>query len=367
VVVGSFFHRLFHIPSHIFQSISPISKKLEAIIHNMKLLIISFLFTQYIYDGNNSAQAFSTGAGGCDTGGAVGGPHLVSPTTGPLSTGSFQVLLDGTTPLLPDTPTSITASQLYTLSIVPSAGATFRGALFRVAGTGVTLLPGTNAQVAVACTDVAGVTHTSNDLKTDFKATVQVDGTASTIVDVTVVVANSATAGSTYYYSQFLLQPTDAATTPMATPIATPVAEPTTVVPAPTVAEPVAIPTVAPVAAVVPTDVPVSIVEPTATPLAVAGPTQTPAVQPTSFAPVMEPTQTAAPSAKVTMESDAPSNGYLNMTDSNSTAPVSSPVRVPTMVTAPTPSGPSSFAAMKFFPARNPLLMLVTVVVVAFF
>jgi hypothetical protein len=336
----------------------------------MKLSIISFLFTVLVstYDESHSVHAFSTGAGGCTTGGAVGQTHLNSPMTGLLSVGGFQVLLDDTTPLDPTTPTPITVSQMYSLSIVPSAGATFRGALFRVVGTGVNLQPAANAVVATACTDAAGVTHSSPDPKTEFKATLQVDGTVATTVDVTVVVANNGDEGSIYYYSQFSLQPTDAAGAPMATSTEVPVAAPTMDAPAPTVAEP----TETPVAAVVPTAEPADMVVPTGTPVAVSEPV-----------PVMEPTVTEAPVAEEPMEPDAPSTGAMNMTDDdNSTttapapssnmtdddnnttaAPVSAPVRAPTMMTPPSPTGPSSLAVISHYPVRSSLLMLFAVVI----
>ena len=346
----------------------------------MKLFIFSFLSALFINDNgsHHAVRAFSTGAGGCDTGGAVGGIHLNNPTTGSLATGGFQVFLDGATPLQPDTPMSITPSQVYTLSIVPAAGGTFKGALFRVDGAGVTLLPGTNAQIAMACSAVSGVTHTLNDDKTDFKATLQVDGTDITILDVTLVVVNSAT--SVYYYSQYMLQP--AVSTPMAVPVAAPVAEPTmaaapvaepTMVEAPVaeptmavapVAEPVAAPMEAPVAVAVPTDVPVDVAEPTGTPVM-----------------VMEPT--LEPAGEEPMEPNTP--GYGNMTDGNSTTPVASPnsttpvaspnsttpvaspVRMPTTgnMTAPSPAGPTNSAAMKSFAAGASFLTLVSVVIVA--
>ena len=309
----------------------------------MKLLILSFIFSLSIYNESNCAQAFPTGAGGCDTGGAVEGAHLnnIPITTGSLATGNFRILLDGTTPLQPDTPTEITVSQMYTLSIVPSAGAMFRGALFRVAGAGVTLQPQANAQFATECTETFGVTHTTSDLKTDFKATLQVDGTEITIVDVTIVVANSGSSGSIYYYSQFLLQPTDSASTPMAIPTVVPVAAPMMVVPAPTdAAVPVATLTDAPIDITAPTNVPISIAEPTGIPAAVIEPTGTPVA-------VVEPT--GKPATEPTLY--APVIMNMNMTGINSTNPVSSPVRAPTNISVPTPTGPSSFASKKLFSA----------------
>lgn len=328
----------------------------------MKLLIFFFLISLCVNNGSNLALAFPNTAGGCATGGAVGDSHLTNPTTGPLATGSFQVFLDATTALQPDTPAAVTPSQVYTLSIVPSNGAAFRGALIRVADIGANLEPGTNAQVATMCTDAAGVSHMDNELKTDFKATIQVSGTANVILDVTVVVANNGSEGSIYYYSQFELQPLDATSTPMATPIAAPVAVPTMMTETP-VAEPMM--TEAPAATnVAPTSVPISMVEPTVTPLAAIEPTGTPSTEPISYAPVMDQTQSKAPVGEETMESNAPSIGSMNMTmnmtDTNNTTPMSSPVRAP--IAAPTSS---SFAVMRAFPARSSLLALLSVVVVA--
>lgn len=123
----------------------------------------------------------------------------------------------------------ITPSQEYMIRIVASDDAFFEGALIRVDGTGTTLEPGLNAQTAMACTDASGVTHVNTTEKTEFTATFGTDGTENAIVDVTIVVVNSASEGSIYYYDQFVLQPEGGAT-PAAAPNAavpsTPVASP---------------------------------------------------------------------------------------------------------------------------------------------
>lgn len=195
----------------------------------MKFLILSFLFS--LSTNHHGVLAYPTGAGGCASGvAAVGGTHLTyNRTTGPLADGNFQVFLDDTTELAPNTTTMITPSQEYMIRIVASGDAFFEGALIRVDGTGTTLEPGLNAQTAMACTDAAsGATHVNTTEKTEFTATFGTDGTENVIVDVTVVVVSSASEGSIYYYDQFVLQPEGA--TPAAAPSA---AEPSTPVASP--------------------------------------------------------------------------------------------------------------------------------------
>jgi hypothetical protein len=212
----------------------------------MKFLILSFLT---LSSPIPTIFGYPNGAGSCDTGGAVGGEHLTNTplTNGTLVDGSFQVVLDGTTSLAPGQATSIVPLQSYTLSIVPTAGNTFTGALIRIAGQGTfTLTPGINAQEAAVCTDpVFGVTHSESSDKTEFNATFVSDGAADYLVDVTVVEFNAASEGSQYYYSQYQLQATDAVTAPTAsTTMNGPTAKPATM----NGATPVVTPVVTPVA-----------------------------------------------------------------------------------------------------------------------
>ena len=333
----------------------------------MRLLIAAFVFSVFVNHGITVVLASPNMAGGCNNGGAVGSSHLVNPTTGSLSTGGFEILLDGTTALQPNTPTPVTASQMYTLDL---AGGTFRGALFRIEDDSTILEAGTNAQEAVVCVEASGVCHMDNDSKTEFGATIQLGGTTDVTLEVTVVVANTGTEGSIYYYDQFVLRPSDAVSPPMATPTTAPVAAPMMVqapVPVPMMVQaPVPVPMMvqAPIPAPTvvnvpePTNAPVAVDVPTGTPVAVAEPTGMPASEPPSVSPVVEPTQM--------MESDAPTNDMnmttdMNVTDSNRTnAPISSPVRAPT---APTPTGTSSSAGMMSFIDRALFTLVVTVVI----
>ena len=187
----------------------------------MKLLITTFLFSVFVYHGNTIVVAFPTAAGGCNTGGAVGDSHLINPTTGSLSLGGFEILLDGTNALLTNASNIITPSKTYLLSVFSATDAQFRGALFRV-NTGTLLEPGSNAVEATACTEAEGVCHFGNDLKTEFEANIQVDSMEDVTLEVTLVVANTANEGSIYYYDKFVLEPSGTAIGPVATPVAAP-------------------------------------------------------------------------------------------------------------------------------------------------
>jgi hypothetical protein len=189
----------------------------------MNLLIATLLTLLF---RNSSVTGYPNGAGGCDTGGAVGGVHLTNTplTTGSLATGSYQVMLDNSMPLAARETTTIAPLNSYTFSIVPPINATFTGALIRIEGKGAfTLTPGINAQVASVCyAPVAGVTHSEFSDKTEFTAIFESGEVSDYLVDVTVVVYNAADEGSEYYYTQYQLKTADNSTTPITTPAATP-------------------------------------------------------------------------------------------------------------------------------------------------
>jgi hypothetical protein len=198
--------------------------------------------------------AFPIGAGGCESGGAVGGIHLTNPTTGSLDDGGFQVVTNQNIKLVPNLDvTAISPSQAYLLNVIPNVGsaATFKGVLIRVNGTGTySIDPKENAKEAGECTslNVGGVTHTDSTTKTFFGSSFTTESLGEYVVEVTVVVQNNST-GSVYYYDKFVLTSFDdtpifptitpvrgnetkspvavpAATTPTAFPMAVPVAAP---------------------------------------------------------------------------------------------------------------------------------------------
>lgn len=270
----------------------------------MKFLLATLFYATFCVV---KTDAFSSGAGSCDTGGAVQGLHLTNPVTGTLDAGSFQISI-GDTPLVTTFGNQVTIGESFAISITPTTSRTFRGALIRVAGTAlstVSLAPNTNSQVATACdgSTAIGITHTEKSDKTELGGTISIAEAGDYIVDVTVVVSNSGS--SEYYYTQYMVVAADASTT--AVPAAAPVA-----------AGPVA----------------------TEAPVGDTSTTQAPAYGEITDSPVGAPTkdntdgmgqnETSAPGSAPTM---------------NETTPVSPPasMRVPTPVAAPTSS--SSFVA----------------------
>lgn len=131
-----------------------------------------------------TAEAFSTGAGGCIGGQAAPVGHGV-PSSGTVEDAGLTV-----TAVATDTPGE------YTVSL--SGGGEFKGYLFRAAGASTIVDMGTG-QEAAACEaeDAVGVTHTSSDPKTEVMATFAApEGATSAVMDVSVVVNVT-----TFYYT----------------------------------------------------------------------------------------------------------------------------------------------------------------------
>ena len=171
----------------------------------ISLLILSpFLETAIV--------AYPSGAGGCATSmAAVADTHLTNApvTTGKLIDGNFQVASNGNVVLNPNlNVTAVTLGGIYQINILPvsGSGAVFRGVLIRVEGPGsFTLVPKLNAQIATACpgNGIVGVTHLDATDKSEFSSEFRTESEGNYKIEVTVVVANSATSGSTYYYESF--------------------------------------------------------------------------------------------------------------------------------------------------------------------
>lgn len=274
-----------------------------------------------------TVYASPTGASSCEEGGAVGSTHLTNPITGTLETGSFEVLIGGT-PLLFGGVNTVPVTSTLDVSVAPTTGRTFRGALVRIEGSSTTtvLTAGTNAQVSMLCDGITavGITHFDNTDKTEFGGTVSVMEVGDYVVDVTVVVSNGGTLGSEYYYSRYTLTAADAAAAPTVAPVAA--AVPTD---APVAGE---VATDAPVAGEVSTDAPVAGEVSTDAPVGGATPTDVPVFIETD-PPVTAPTKngTTATSAPAAM-----------MNETETDAPARSPVKAPAPVPVPAPTSAST-------------------------
>lgn len=254
-------------------------------------------------------MAFSGGAGSCNTGVAVGAGHLVNPTTGSLKDGNFQVATNGNVVLSPNLNiTAITPRSGYQLNVLPilNSGAVFRGVLIRVEGPGnFTLNPRTNAQVATLCSGdgVLGVTHIDSSNKTEFGAAFKTDSEGTYLIEITVVVANSVTSGSIYYYDSFEFTSfEDIPEFPTVTPRLSNVTVSPVAASVPSATVPVAVPVPAPVGGVVNT---------TNAPVVIGGATTIPPTMAPSI--TMSPSMTRTPSGEETiqpstMKSDVPSD-----------------------------------------------------------
>jgi hypothetical protein len=164
----------------------------------------------------SSAEAYSTGAGQCIGGmAAVGAPHMTATAvTGPLSDASLVVAVNNRVFNVSEIGNFyVETGTDYTILIQAQDGS-FRGALIRASsddGAEFTLEPGVNGQVATACADpgVLGVTHTSNDLKTELGATLNIAVAGTIALDVTVVQSQNSNDGSVYFYTPYALTATD--------------------------------------------------------------------------------------------------------------------------------------------------------------
>jgi hypothetical protein len=179
---------------------------------SLSLLIVPL--SSFMFD-DTTVHAFPSAAGSCATGIAVGGLHLTNPTTGTLAEGDFQFVLDQNTILIPNSNViTIAPFQTYSLTVAPVPGSTayLRGVLIRVDGPGTyTMDAGVNAQVADTCVamGVAGVTHTGASKKVELGASFSTESVGAYEMEVSVVVTNSETFGSIYYYDKFVLMSID--------------------------------------------------------------------------------------------------------------------------------------------------------------
>jgi hypothetical protein len=249
----------------------------------MELLIL-FILQVICTTEKAFTYAFASHAGGCRAGNAVDGPHSCT-TTRTLAQGNFQFLLDGTIALDPQKPARIQPSKVYTLSIVPSGDAYFRGALIRVEGEASFLEAGTNAANTDECRNTPGlygVTHYNSDKKTEFTATLELDVQSDATIDVTLVgslscldLGTASDVGGTYH-DTFLVQASDTTSSPTTPPTPKPV-------PIPRIVRP-------PAPIVRPTPPPVRVSTPVVLPIGVprASPVVLPVMVP-RVAPVMVP------------------------------------------------------------------------------
>jgi hypothetical protein len=161
-----------------------------------------------------SIEAWPTGAGHCDSkvptsfksshgstgsGGLESGDVTLSSTSG-TSTESSNLNELGT----------LDVGTEYTLTIENAGGEPYKGFLVRVSdksGADVSGLVRTktdDAQILSLCeSNVAGITHTDNDLKSGVSMTLQLNAPAQLLVEVTVVTANNVNVTDAYYYSEY--------------------------------------------------------------------------------------------------------------------------------------------------------------------
>jgi hypothetical protein len=349
----------------------------------MKINIVSYFLLSSMLYFTNRVDASPTGAGSCNTGVAVGGPHLsYTPIkTGSLEDGNFQLATNGNIVISPHLNiTAIQPASSYQLNVLPvsGSGATFRGVLIRVEGPGdFTITPGSNAQVAALCTDdgVFGVTHTDNTDKVEFGSTFRTESEGEYKIEVTVVVSNTATTGSTHYYNQFVLTSfQEIPDFPTKTPILTNSTVSPVAAKALVATVPIGTPT-APVAGPISVPVPAAISVPTT-----AMPSTAAIVVPTVSGPVttepsvtLVPSLTSVPSKTTTMESDVPSDVETMAPTDGSMAPIiattsvpvvaPTPVRVPVapVASVPTPVASTSGSIENILRITNVSLLLVTI------
>lgn len=157
-----------------------------------------------------TALAFSTGAGGCDEGPAVGGFHRSRPvTTGQLSDGLFEVLLNGVA-LDPSTLGSFNFGETKTLNLRATGQTGFLGYLLRLDlkdDDTFALTPDESGQISNFCQnqEVSSVTHINPQPKTFVTADLDTTVFTELQLDVTVVVRNQP-GSSIYYHSRFMIR-----------------------------------------------------------------------------------------------------------------------------------------------------------------
>ena len=163
-----------------------------------------------------TAQAFSTGAGGCAGGtAAVGGPgHLRDgATTGSLADGGVTISVGGVD-LAAGAILDATVMEEVTITAT-AGGDAFKGILVRLESgatdmTGVLASSSSLLQDAAACiAPVAGITHNSPEEKTSVDVAMMPDAAGTVQMDVTVVMLNNGD-GSIYYHDTFTVEVAEA-------------------------------------------------------------------------------------------------------------------------------------------------------------
>jgi hypothetical protein len=160
-----------------------------------------------------TANAFSTGAGGCAPGqAAVGGGHVATPNfvTGTLESAGISVTFDG------DTAADGGVLSADGTDVEVSSADGFRGVLIMSTDPAVGIVSVDGVQPAGACAAVGaiGVTHFDPSVKESVEAVVdcQAPDGSQVLVGVTVVVSNNQNDGSEFYYSEYLMTCGEAST-----------------------------------------------------------------------------------------------------------------------------------------------------------
>jgi hypothetical protein len=166
------------------------------------------------------STAYPNEAGSCVPGVPVMGIHLENQvTTGELSEGNFQVVLNDSLILVPDQPFDVLLGDIGKLSIVSTDPKTsFRGFLIRIETDEIDALTPVDfddqVQIASSCSviGVPGISHLSSADKTQIVGSLILQKASRDLsMDVTVVVEADESA-SKFYHSTFTLSVTDDST-----------------------------------------------------------------------------------------------------------------------------------------------------------
>jgi hypothetical protein len=163
-------------------------------------LLVAVLWKQH------GVTAYPSGAAGCAPGGpAVGDIHLSAGSGGELPQGGLLLLSTGGGFHMPGN--TINAVNGQVKLTVSTFAYSFRGVLVRFGGSTPDMIePGTDMQIATACGNVGGATHTSNSDKGSAIVIVNVEDGATLQVDITVVLTADP---SEYYYSNYTIKGAD--------------------------------------------------------------------------------------------------------------------------------------------------------------
>jgi hypothetical protein len=200
---------------------------------SVALVAVSFLLST-----RTMTFGFPTGAGGCGGNGSVGGPHLTASSiiTGTLNAYGLRVqIFPEDTSLLKEDPRTffsngtdknVLADRPYRIQLAATAQDNqFRGFLFRLSSTtkdtaGSLTIPDIvptrqqpEIQVAQTCQalGIAGLTHTSNSLKSQVDVTLQLNNTVGQqplVLEITAVIQNrvvNGTSVSQYYWDAYTI------------------------------------------------------------------------------------------------------------------------------------------------------------------